>query len=247
MQRTRRVFFSFLTLIPSFPVHFVVFAPHTLRESWERPLVVEVDVCVGASGASTTSCTAAASALTTSTASFPWAATAPSATACDWRGVEGLLDLDRLLLLALLLATSVGSLGGGVVLVTALSVLDNLAAEVLPLGVVGDGSWGNRLASEGGLLRCDRSEVLVEGLSVVDLLGWSSGGWGLALGWGSDTFAVGLDSWLLGSGIFDTVLLGLELSLAVVTSPTLVDVLLRVAVCGVSCNGKLSSAQWWRV
>lgn len=206
-----------------------------LRQAGESARVVEADVGTGVAATSATGTTTSttSSSLTTATAAKVTSSTTSTATATargDGGLVEGLLDLKELLLLPLTLLAGAGLLGSGVELVTARLRLDDLVAEALPRARL-DGTRSNGLAADDGLLGSEVGEVLVEGLGVVDLLNWGSlGGEGSSLltldGSGRRVAVGGLG---LSAGVCGSVLLVLELALAVVSSPALVNVLVRVA------------------
>lgn len=188
-----------------------------LGERGEGVLVSQVDR--GAVATATTAATATGS-TTLATGGAAAAATGTTtATALDGGLVEGLLDLEHLL--ALLLGAGLGllRLGRGKVVGLLLLVLGQLGPGRL---VAGDltGSLGLDVELLAGL----GSEVLVEGHGLVLLLL----GHLLGLGGGSSGSSVGALSLGVGLGL----LLGVELLLAILTTPALGDLLLRVDTVG---------------
>lgn len=127
-------------------------------------------------------------------------------------------------------------LGSGNVRVFLVSWLDDLLSEAGPLViVVRDGSWSNGLASDGGLLGGEFGEVLFVGLAVVlfffsdgsrgSITGSSGSSWSRSIpGRSVGTVGLGLVSLGISYGIF----FGLELSVTVFTTPSLLDGLFRV-------------------
>lgn len=206
------------TLVEGLLAGSVLASARHLGERGESVLVGKVDRGVVATATTGTTATAG-TALTTGSTTVAATGTA-TARALNSGLVEGLLNLEDLL--ALLLGVGLGLLGLGRGEVVSLLLL--VLGELGPGGVVGSdltGSLGLNVELLAGL----GGKVLVEGHSLVllllgDLLGLdgSSGG-GSALGG-------------LGLSVGLSLLLNVELLLAVLTAPTLGDGLLRVDTVG---------------